>query len=190
MKKQKRTLKDLNIDKSWTLFLDRDGVINKKIENDYVRSWKQFEFLPGVLDALKTLSSIFGRIIIVTNQRGIGRGLMTREDLENIHKTMLDIFKKNRIKVDAIYYCPHNYENEKCHCRKPDIGMAIEAKKDFPDIDFFKSVMVGDSISDMEFGNRLNMYTVFIGKGKPILADVKFNSLPEFTEYLVKNLPF
>ena len=169
MEEQKRTLKDLNIDKKWTLFLDRDGVINKKIENDYVRNWEQFEFLPGVLEALNILSTIFGRIIIVTNQRGIGRGIMTKEDLEYIHKNMLNIFKANGIKIDAIYYCPHDYKKEKCTCRKPDIGMALQAKRDFPDIDFRKSVMVGDSISDIEFGLKLKMYTIFIGKNNEII---------------------
>jgi len=67
----------MQIDKSWTLFLDRDGVINKKIDNDYVKAWEQFEFLPGVIEALKILSAKFGKIIIVTNQQGVGRQLMS-----------------------------------------------------------------------------------------------------------------
>jgi len=162
MKKQKDILKNLNIDKSWTLFLDRDGVINKKIENDYVRNWEQFELLPNVIEALKILNDIFGRIIIVTNQRGIGRGLMTEEDLKNIHRKMLKVFAENGIKIDKIYYCPHDYEKEKCNCRKPNIGMALQAKKDFPDIDFKKSIMIGDSLSDMEFGYNLEIFCVHI----------------------------
>ena len=86
MRGQEKNLKDLRINKDWTLFLDRDGVINKKIENDYVRNWSQFEFIEGVIEALKILRNIFGKIIIVTNQRGIGRGLMTENDLHEIHK--------------------------------------------------------------------------------------------------------
>lgn len=129
MKEQKKSLKHLNIDRKWALFLDRDGVINKKIENDYVRNWEQFEFLPGVLEALKILSDIFGRIIIVTNQRGIGRGFMTEKDLEYIHRNMLNIFEASGIKVDAIYYCPHDYEREICNCRKPDMGMGCRLKR-------------------------------------------------------------
>lgn len=78
MKKQKMNLKNFHFDKSWTLFLDRDGVLNKKIENDYVRTWEQFEFLPGVIEAMKILREVFGKIIILTNQRGIGRGFMTK----------------------------------------------------------------------------------------------------------------
>ena len=83
------TLKDLNIAKDWTLFLDRDGVINKKLDNDYVKHWIEFEFLEGVLDALKKLDTVFGKIVVVTNQQGIGKNLYRIEDLELIHKNML-----------------------------------------------------------------------------------------------------
>jgi histidinol-phosphate phosphatase family protein len=151
------------IDKNWTLFLDRDGVINKKIDGDYVRNWEQFKFLPNVIEALKILNGIFGKIIIVTNQRGIGRGLMTEKDLNKIHQNMLTIFKKNNIEIDNIYYCPHDYEKEICNCRKPKIGMALKAKEDFPEIDFKKSIMVGDSLSDIEFGNNIGMISFLIG---------------------------
>ena len=70
-------LQDLKIDRGWTLFLDRDGVINRRIVDDYVKSWDQFKFLPGVPDAIKRLAGVFGRIIVVSNQQGIGIGLMT-----------------------------------------------------------------------------------------------------------------
>jgi D-glycero-D-manno-heptose 1,7-bisphosphate phosphatase len=180
MKGQKEILKSLKINKSWTLFLDRDGVINKKIEGDYVRSWSQFEFLPNVIEALKILRSIFGRIIIVTNQRGIGRGLMTHKDLEVIHKNMLSILQKEKITIDKIYYCPHDYEKEICFCRKPNIGMGLQAKRDFPEIDFKKSIMVGDSLSDIEFGNRLGMFSILIGNSE----QATFPSLYDFANFL------
>jgi len=83
------------IDKSWTLFLDRDGVINERIVGDYVRNISQFKFIPGTIEALKILRKIFGRIIIVTNQRGIARGLMTEEDLISIHDYMLNELRQN-----------------------------------------------------------------------------------------------
>ncbi len=168
MKKQKGTLVK-------TLFLDRDGVINKKIENDYVRKWEQFEFLPNVIEALKILNNFFERIIIVTNQRGIGRGLMNEEDLQDIHKRMLSVFRKEGIKIDKIYYCPHDYEKKICNCRKPKIGMALKAKKDFPDIDFKNSIMVGDSISDVEFGEKAGMKSYLIGKDFKDLYDLAIN---------------
>jgi len=190
MKEQKRKLDFLQIGKDWTLFLDRDGVINKKIEGDYVRSWDQFEFLPGVFEALQNLSKIFGRIIIVTNQRGIGRGFMTEKDLQDIHSKMLAEFSKYNIQIHAIYYCPHDYEKEECNCRKPKIGMALQAKKDFPDIDFEKSFMVGDSEEDMKFGRTLGMITVYLGKKKieDYLIDFQFKDLWEFCEFIVKEM--
>lgn len=185
MKRPNEIFKNLNIDKSWTLFLDRDGVINKKIEGDYVRKWEQFEFLPNVIEALKILRSIFGRIIIVTNQRGIGRGFMTEEDLRDIHKNMFAVLNKENIIIDRIYYCPHDYEKDKCSCRKPNIGMALQAKRDFPEIDFKKSVMVGDSLIDIEFGNKLNMLSILIGSN----AQAGFKSLYEFAIFLVTLYP-
>jgi len=174
MKKQKGILVK-------TLFLDRDGVINKKIENDYVRNWEQFEFLPNVIEALKILNSLFDRIIIVTNQRGIGRGLITEKDLEDIHRKMVSVLKKEGIKIDKVYYCPHDYEKEECNCRKPKIGMALQAKKDFPDIDFKNSIMVGDSISDIKFGKRVGMKSFLIGN-----KNVDFKDLYNFAISLQK----
>ncbi len=190
MKKQKEIFKNFDINQNWTLFLDRDGVINKKIEGDYVRNWQQFRFLPKAIDALKILSEIFDRIIIVTNQRGIGRGLMTEQDLENIHKQMLRQLKKNGIEITKIYYCPHDHEKETCNCRKPKTGMALKAKKDFPEIDFEKSIMVGDSQSDIEFAQNAGMKGVLINscnsneeKEVPV-----FNSLYEFARFLKETL--
>lgn len=186
MSGQKRNFIKLKIDKSWTLFLDRDGVINKKIENDYVRNWSQFEFIEGVIEALKILRNIFGRIVVVTNQRGIGRGLMTKEELYKIHENMIEVFELNGIHIDKIYYCPHDYEKEICDCRKPNTGLALKAKEEFPEIDFKKSITVGDSLSDMEFGKSLQMITVYINQDGniPTIADFTFSSLNEFAKYL------
>jgi len=152
----------MTIDKTWTLFLDRDGVINNLIEDGYVKSWEHFEFLPGVLEAIRLLSQIFGKIVIVTNQRGISRKLMTTEDMDEIHSLMLKEIKDAGGRIDKIYYCPHLVEDD-CDCRKPKTGMPLQAKKDFPGIDFSKSVIAGDSQNDMEMGQRLGMTTVFIG---------------------------
>jgi D-glycero-D-manno-heptose 1,7-bisphosphate phosphatase len=129
MRGQKKNLKSLCIGKDWTLFLDRDGVINKKIEGDYVRSWSQFEFIDGAIEGLKILRKIFGRIIVVTNQRGIGLGLMTENDLHKIHENMQKILQENGVFIDKIYYCPHDYQKENCDCRKPKVGLALKAKK-------------------------------------------------------------
>jgi histidinol-phosphate phosphatase family protein len=154
-------LKDLMINQGWTLFLDRDGVINSRILGGYVRKWEQFEFLPGVPEALRTLSSEFSKIIIVSNQQGIGKGLMTEEELLSLHRKMLEEIERNGGRIDQIYYSPH-LENENSIKRKPNVGMALTARKEFPGISFKRSVMVGDSISDMVFGKRLRMVNVFL----------------------------
>lgn len=156
------TLKDYNFDSSWTLFLDRDGVINTRIVDAYVLKREDFKFIAGVTEALKTFAGVFGKIIVVTNQQGIGRGYMTEADLEIIHAYMRDEIIKNGGRLDAIYHCPHVAETNH-HDRKPNVGMAMKAKKNFPEIDFKKSVMAGDSLSDMEFGHRLGMVNILIG---------------------------
>ncbi len=176
-------LNDLQIDKTWTLFLDRDGVLNKKIDDDYVRSWEQFEFLPGVKDALRDLSDIFNRIVIVTNQRGVGRGLMSENDLNNIHENLRFEVETSGGRIDAIFFCPDISDEGSTH-RKPKPGMALDAKFQFPEIDFKKSIIVGDSESDMKFGENLNMKKVLIShkiKGNP---DLIYPSLIEFSTEL------
>ena len=180
------TLKNLNIDKSWTLFLDRDGVINKKLDNDYVKHWIEFEFLEGVIDALKSLNSLFGTIVVVTNQQGIGKGLYRTEDLELIHKNMIYEIEYLGGKIDKVYFSPYlNSENHPT--RKPGIGMALAAKNDFPQIDFSKSIIVGDSMSDMEFGRNAGMKTVYISEEKKNdpKIDFQFASLIEFSHQLI-----
>ena len=175
----------MQIDKSWTLFLDRDGVINKKIDNDYVKAWEQFEFLPGVIEALKILSVKFGKIIIVTNQQGVGRQLMSEDDLHAIHKKMIIDIEKAGGRIDKIYFAPQ-LKSENSDYRKPAIGMALQAQKEFTDIDFSKSIMVGDSYHDMQFGKKAGMTTVFISpmpEQLPVI-DMQFDSLHSFANSL------
>jgi len=182
MKEPNMSLKQLQIDNKWTLFLDRDGVINEKIENDYVRNFNQFHILPDVLPALKGMSRIFGRIIIVTNQRGIAKGLMSIADVDEIHKILIGKVENSGGRIDCIYLCPHNYEDN-CNCRKPKTGMADMAKMDFPEIDFKKSIMVGDSETDIIFGQKTGMRTVMISENKANLFIenvVYYKSLHEF----------
>lgn len=156
-------LRNYHIDKSWTLFLDRDGVINKRLPGDYVKEPAEFEFLPGVLESIAAFSKLFGRIIIVTNQQGIGKGLMTENDLQKVHQHMLSEIEAAGGHIDAVYHCPGLAEDDP-PCRKSNPGMALQAKEDFPEIDFGKSVMIGDSESDMEFGRRLGMKCILVGE--------------------------
>ncbi len=179
------TLKDLNITKEWTLFLDRDGVINKKIDNDYVKHWIDFKFLEGVFDALKKFDTVFGKIVIVTNQQGIGKGLYRTEDLELIHQNMLYEITYLGGRIDKVYFSPYLH-TQNHSTRKPGIGMALQAQKDFPEIDLTKSIIVGDSISDMEFGRNAGMKTVFISEEKrnDQKIDFQFESLIELANNL------
>lgn len=173
----------MHIDKTWTLFLDRDGVINRKLEDDYVKHWVEFEFLEGVHAALKKLKDVFGTIVIVTNQQCIGKGIIRTEDLELIHQNMLYEINYLGGRVDQVYYSPY-LSSENHPTRKPAPGMAFQAKKDRPHIDFSKALIVGDSLSDMEFGRNAGMRTVYISSQDKQDERIDFNvrSLYAFSE--------
>ncbi len=179
-----------HINKSWTLFIDRDGVINKRLVDDYVKSTNEFDFLPGVLSALKTFSELFSRVFVVTNQQGIGKGLMNENDLQIVHKHLLKKVKEAGGKIDEIYYCS-DLAGSGSKNRKPEIGMALKAKEKYPEIDFNTSIMIGDSISDMEFGKNAGMKTVFITDKHTdydlSLVDTNFESLKQFADQLKIN---
>jgi len=156
-------LQDLKIDATWTLFLDRDGVINRRIIDGYVNSWEQFEFLEGVPEAIARLSSLFGKVVVVSNQQGIGKGMMTGTDVQQIHDRMTEEIGKAGGRIDAVFIAPH-LKSEGSVMRKPNIGMALKARKQFPEIRFSRAVMAGDSLSDMLFGKRAGMKTVLISR--------------------------
>lgn len=172
------------IDKSWTLFLDRDGVINVRLIDDYVKNINEFEFLPGVLEAFRIFTEKFGRIIIVTNQQGVGKGLMTLQDVDTVHQFMIKEIEAQKGRIDAIYVCPQ-LKSDPDNFRKPSPRMAYMAQHDFPEIDFDKSIMIGDSNSDIEFGKNAGMYTILIGE-EPVKCkpDSKFESLLRFANIL------
>jgi D-glycero-D-manno-heptose 1,7-bisphosphate phosphatase len=180
-------LKNLNIDSSWSLFLDRDGVINQRIIDGYVKKWEEFEFLPGVREAIAQLTNIFGKLFIVTNQQGIGKGLMLESDLENIHDHMMQEIRSYGGNINKVYHSPYRQE-ENSVFRKPNIGLARKAKIDFPDIIFEKSIMAGDSITDMQFGKNAGTITVLINMDEELLnahrdlIDFCFPDLISFTE--------
>lgn len=178
-----------SIDKSWTLFVDRDGVINKKIIKGYVKSIEEFKFLPNVIKAFDIFDKIFGKIIIVTNQQGVGKGIMNIEQLNEIHNFMKEKIESNNGRIDKIFYCTDLHDSGS-FCRKPEIGMALKAKKNYNEISFKKSIMVGDSVSDMIFGKKLRMKTVLISEDLNFarkyskLIDYIFPNLFDFAEYI------
>lgn len=168
----------MEIDKSWTLFLDRDGVINEKREGDYVKNWDEFSFIEGTIKAIAILSRFFGKIIIVTNQRGVGKNIMSLSDLHYIHKKMINEINLNFGRIDKIYYSIDI--DDAALNRKPNIGMGLMAKVDYPSIEFNKSLIVGDSQSDLQFGKNLGMHTIYVGKVDNNLQKLRFKSLYDF----------
>jgi len=173
-----------------TLFLDRDGVINIQRKGDYVKSVDEFVFIDGSLEALKILSSLFTYIIIVTNQRGVGRGIMTLKQLEEVHRFMLHEITSKGGRIDKIYFCTATDTTD--INRKPNAGMALQAKRDFPTIDFQKSIMAGDSISDMQFADNAHIPPVLIGdkytpdKISHINIQAHYPDLLTFTNHIIQ----
>jgi len=161
------------------VFLDRGGVINKKApEGDYIKNWSEFKFLPGVKEALKKLNKADFLVIIIANQRGITKGIMSEEDLKAIHIKIIEKLSKIGAKIDKIYYYPHD-EKDNCECRKPKIGMLIEAEKDF-NIEMSKSWLIGDSNSDIVAGQKAGCKIILINEKlykNDILIDrgIKYN---------------
>ncbi len=149
-----------NIQNDWTLFLDRDGVINHEKQNDYIHTWEEFKFYDGVLEAMQIFATIFKRIIIVTNQKGVGKGLTKESDLIKIHNNMQAAIENANGRIDAIYYCT-DMEDDSPN-RKPQAGMGLQAAIQFKDIDLQKAIMVGNTLSDMKFGRNLGVYTIFL----------------------------
>ena len=138
-----------------TLFLDRDGVINRWLPGDYVRSWDRFAFLPGILECFRQWAERFKHIIIVSNQRGVGKGKMTQEELDAVHARMLDEIRRAGGRIDAVYTCT---ELDKDHpMRKPQPGMFLAACRDYPDIAPERCLMLGDSDYDREFATNCGM---------------------------------
>ena len=173
--------------RNWTLFLDRDGVINRKIEGDYVRTWNQFDFLPHSKNGLKKLCSLFKRLIVVTNQRVIGKKIISIETLNEIHVRMLKELEGEGVRIDAIYSCPHDITDH-CSCRKPEIGLFLKAKQDFPDIDFQKSIFLGDSPSDWEVAKKVGAVAIGIGPSSHKKIPFYQNLLDCYQGFLKRNL--
>jgi len=177
-----------NTDPGWTIFLDRDGVINYEKENDYILNWSEFEFYPGVTEAISLLSEKFAKLIVISNQRGVGRGLMSEKDLLNIQRQMRSEIERNGGRIDKIYYCTATDSHH--FYRKPNPGMALQAAKDFPSIDLSKTIMVGNKLSDMQFGRNAGTYTVYLRTTHPEQPlphadiDLSFPSLIDFAKAL------
>ena len=153
---------------SKVILLDRDGVINRKAAaGDYVKDWGEFEFLPGAIEAIRLLTQNGYDIYIITNQRGIARGMMSEHDLEVIHTRMKEELKKNGATIKQIYYCPHSDEDN-CDCRKPKPGLLLRAANEH-DFDLTKVVFIGDDQPDIEAGNAAGCKVIMVEPGNNLL---------------------
>jgi len=171
------------------LFLDRDGVINVRTPGDYVRTPDMFEPTEGLSEAMRLLAGHFGHIIVVTNQAGIGKGLMTEQDLTAVHGKMFGYVQAGGGRIDRAFHCPHT-KDAGCRCRKPATGMIWQAVAAFPDINLENAWLVGDSASDIRLGQALGMHTVLItGKAEEadelaaLQIDFRFDSLLQFARF-------
>ena len=147
------------------LFLDRDGVINIEKEGSYIFNPSELHFYEGALEAIARARNYFDLILVVTNQRGIGKGLMTTEDLTDIHDTIQQSLQAHKGLIDGFYHAPALHSDDLM--RKPNTGMALKAKEDFKHIDFTQSVMIGNNYSDMKFGKSMGMKTIFLHTTMP-----------------------
>ena len=141
------------------IFLDRDGVLNENLEGDYVKTVEELKIFPESFEAIKLLKDNGYKTVLITNQRGIALGLMTHEDLATVHRYLQSEMERHGTALDAIFYCPH--DNDECECRKPKIGLFLEAEKIF-DVDKAASFMAGDKASDIEAGRRYGVRTISI----------------------------
>jgi D-glycero-D-manno-heptose 1,7-bisphosphate phosphatase len=140
-------------------FLDRDGVINRKAptESGYITRWEEMEILPGVVEAIALLNGAKFRVIVVSNQRCVAKGLLTKDELDSLHQSMCDALVARGATIDGVYYCPHE-EQPPCSCRKPKPGMLFTAAREHQ-IDLSSSWMVGDSVKDVEVGRSAGCKT-------------------------------
>ncbi len=169
------------------IFLDRDGVINEKLpEDQYVGCAEQFRLLPGVVDALKIFQGLGYVLVVVTNQRGVALRKITEADVLRVHEHMNDLLRFQDIRIDCITHCPHDNNDPQCSCRKPKPGLILRTAHALC-LDLGKSYMVGDSVSDIEAGRNAGIgVTVFIGAENVPQADLCFQGLLGFAEYLLR----
>jgi D-glycero-D-manno-heptose 1,7-bisphosphate phosphatase len=173
---------------TWTIFLDRDGIINLCLIGDYIKSWSEFHFLEGSLEGLRLLAEhpLVAHICIITNQQGVAKGLMSAQNLEEIHTQMCAQIRENGGRIDKIYAAT-NHNSEQPNRRKPAPLMGLEAKSDFPSICFERSIMLGDTESDIQFGKGLGMRTISVPSNHPNQAqgaDFCVSGLLEFAQKL------
>ncbi len=145
------------------IFIDRDGVINVDLIGDYIKSWGEFRFEAGALEALRLLTDEGYEIIIISNQAGVGDRIFSDAALRDVHSRMIAAMEQEGIKIRSAYYCLHG-KNEGCKCRKPELGLFEEAVKDIPFLKA-KTFFIGDKKTDIEAGKKFGLKTAFVRTG-------------------------
>jgi len=168
------------------IFLDRDGVISIFTPNDFIKNWEEFEFLPDAIEGLQILKNAGYKIVIISNQSGVGKGIFSKKGLEEITENMKNVLSKNEVEIYKIYYCTHR-EDENCNCRKPKVGLFLKAKEEIGNIDFSKTFFIGDSKKDIIAGEKIGTKTVLVlsGETKSKQETEKWEIKPD---YIFKNL--
>ena len=155
------------------VFLDRDGVINRN-RPDYVKSWEEVVFLPGVFESLRRLAGTLYKIIVISNQSAINRGIITTATVEDIHRRMTEAVQSHSGRIDNFVYCPHR-PDEECDCRKPRAGMLLRSARRFS-LDLAQCLLIGDAVSDLQAAWAVGCTPILVqtGKGReslPMLRD-------------------
>jgi D-glycero-D-manno-heptose 1,7-bisphosphate phosphatase len=168
----------------WSVFLDRDGVLNHKApEGNYIKTWSEFSWLPGSLEALRKLHQAGLRVFIVTNQQGVAKGMTLPANLDDIHRRLRAEVSGAGGQIEGIYVCPHLAGS--CKCRKPGTQLFQDARRDFPEITFERSIVVGDAASDVEAGRRIGARTILVGNRVQTTADGAAPTLLRAVEDLI-----
>jgi D-glycero-D-manno-heptose 1,7-bisphosphate phosphatase len=165
------------------VFLDRDGVLNRRaVEGSYIASLSDFELLPGSLEAIAKLCADGWQVFLATNQRGIARGIVSADVVDQIHRWLLEQVRLAGGRITQAYVCPHDY-SDLCNCRKPNPGMLLRAAHEHC-LDLANSWMVGDTIPDVQAGRAAGCKTAYLGERQCEIADVQVPSLQAFVEWL------
>ncbi len=167
------------------IFLDRDGVINVDLIGDYVKTWEEFRFEEGAIEAMRELHDLGYQIIIISNQAGIGDGVFSEKDLWDVQGKMLDQLDKHGIEIRDTFYCLHG-KKEGCSCRKPEVGLfekAVEGKT----IDRSNTFFIGDKLTDIRAGKKFGLRTIFVRTGHGKFEESKLTTDLK-PEYIADNL--
>lgn len=168
------------------IFLDRDGVINRKApEGRYIGRWEEFHLLPGTEDAIAAMNRQGIRVIVISNQRGVALGHYTSTDVEALHHRLQQHLAAYGARIDAFYFCPH--DRGECNCRKPKPGLFEQAFLNFPEASVSNSLMVGDSLCDIEAARNLGMRSIFI-QGDPATRKPEAERAAELAESVADSL--